>query len=89
VKMLKSPFTFSQCPESVSLRDYPEFPKLRELPSETLMCIDAICEAGLPDLDCAQDCFFAKVMHPVHKRPVRNLFVWRWVQSIASHYRVP
>jgi hypothetical protein len=37
----------------VSLRDYPEFPKLRELPSETLMCIDAICEAGLSDLDCA------------------------------------
>jgi LysR family transcriptional regulator for bpeEF and oprC len=38
------------------------------------MRVDTICEAGLPDLDCAQDCFFAEVKHPVHKRPVRNLF---------------
>jgi hypothetical protein len=36
-----------------SLRDYSEFPKLRELPSETLMRVDAICETGLANLDCA------------------------------------
>src|SRR5258708_2129463 len=53
------------------------------------MRVDTICKAGLADLDCAQDCFFAEVKHPVHKRPVRNLFVWRCMQPIASHYRIP
>src|SRR6266478_3838187 len=73
---------------SVHLRDDPKFPKLRELPSETLMRVDTIGEAGLADLDCAWDCFFAEVKHPVHKGPVRNLFVWRCMQPIASHYRI-
>lgn len=36
-----------------SLRDYSKFPKLRELPSETFMCVDAIRKACLADLDCA------------------------------------
>ena len=36
-----------------SLRDYSEFPKIRELPSETLMRVDTVREAGLADLDCA------------------------------------
>src|SRR6266566_2963590 len=74
---------------SLCLRDYPELSKLRELPSETLMRIDAISEACLADLDCAQDCFLAEVKHPVHKGPVRNLLVWRCMQSITSHYRIP
>ena len=39
--------------ESVYLRNYPEFPKLHELSSETLMRVDAISEAGLADLDRA------------------------------------
>jgi len=39
---------------SLSLRDYPELSKLRELPSETLMRIDAISEACLADLDCPE-----------------------------------
>jgi DNA-binding transcriptional LysR family regulator len=59
---------------SAHLRNDPKFSKSGELPSETFMRVDTICEAGLPDLDCAQDCFFAEVKHPVHKRPVRNLF---------------
>jgi hypothetical protein len=37
----------------VYLRDYPQFPKLRELPPETLMGVDTIHEAGLADFDCA------------------------------------
>src|ERR1700684_4019550 len=53
---------------SVHLRDDPKFPKPGELPSETLMRVDTICEAGLPDLDCAQDCFFAEVKHPGPKK---------------------
>jgi len=47
------PRTFEQRPGSVYLRDDPKFPKLCELPSETLMRVDAIRKACLADLDCA------------------------------------
>ena len=35
------------------LRDYSKFPKLRELPSETFVCVDAIRKTCFADLDCA------------------------------------
>jgi hypothetical protein len=44
---------FAQRLGRVLLRDDPKFTKLRELPSETLMRVDTICESGLADLDCA------------------------------------
>ena len=49
----KSAQHLEQPPGSVCLRDYPEFSKLRELPSETLMRVDTIREASLADFDCA------------------------------------
>src|SRR5580704_682431 len=60
-----------------------------ELPREALVRVDAIRKARLTNLDCAQDCFFTEVEHPVHERPVCNLVVWRGMQAIASNYRIP
>ncbi len=78
----------ASCTVNNDLRDDPKRPKLGELLSETLMRVDTICEAGLADLDCLK-MFLAEVKHPVHKRPVSNLFVWRCMQPIASHHRIP
>jgi hypothetical protein len=67
-------------------RNDPHLPKTSQLTPEAYMCVDRVSETGVADLDCAQDRLFTEVEHPVHKRPVRNLFVWSCMQFIASHY---
>src|ERR1700682_4514357 len=71
------------------LGDDPQIAKSGELPPKALVRVDAIRKARLANLDCAQDCFFPKVEHPVHERPVCNLVVGRGVQAIAGNDCIP
>src|ERR1700724_3071909 len=63
--------------------------KSGELPPKALVGVDAIRKACLTNLDCAQDCLFTEVEHPVHERPVCNLFVGRGMQPIAGNHGIP
>src|ERR1700736_2804605 len=71
------------------LGDDPQIAKPGELPREALVRVDAIGKACLTNLDCAQDCFFPEVEHPVHERPVCNLSVGRGMQAIAGNHCIP
>src|ERR1700720_913387 len=63
--------------------------KSGELPLKALVRVDAIRKACLTNLDCAQDRLFAEVEHPVHERPICNLFVGRGMQAIAGNHGIP
>src|SRR5712675_12432 len=69
-----------------ALGDDAQIAKSGELPPKALVCVDAIREACLTNLDGALDCLFTEVEHPVHERPVCNLIVWRGMQAIAGNY---
>ena len=55
----------------------PQIAEPGELPPKALVRVDAIRKACLTNLDCALDCLFTEVEHPVHERPVCNMVVWR------------
>src|SRR5271155_1038466 len=71
------------------LGDNPQIAKSGELPSKALVRVDAIRKACLANLDCAQDCFFPEVEHPVDERPVCNLVVGRGMKAIAGNHCIP
>src|SRR4029077_15254365 len=71
------------------LGDDAQIAKSGELPLKALVCVDAIGKACATNLDCAQDCLFPEVEHPVHERPVCNLVVGRDMEAIAGNHRVP
>src|ERR1700685_398210 len=71
------------------LGDDPQIAKSGELPPKALVRIDAIRKARLANLNCAQNCFFPEVEHPVHERPVCNLVVGRGMQAIAGNHCIP
>src|ERR1700681_3280853 len=72
-----------------ALGDDAQIAKSGELPPKALVRVDAIRKACLTNLDGAQDCLFTEVEHPVHERPVGNLFVGRGMQAIAGNYGIP
>ncbi len=59
------------------LGDDAHIAKPGELPPKALVCVDAIRKACATNLDCAQECLFPEVKHPVDERPVCNLVVGR------------
>jgi hypothetical protein len=63
--------------------------KSGELPPKALVRVDAIRKARLTNLDCAQDCLFTEVEHPVHKCPICDLVVGRGIQAIAGNHGIP
>src|SRR5258706_11942979 len=69
-----------------ALGDDAQIAKPGELPPKALVRVDAIRKACLTNLDCAQDCLFTEVEHPVHERPVCNLLVGRGMQVIAGNH---
>src|ERR1700722_3871552 len=71
------------------LGDDPQIAKPCELSPKALVSVDAIRKASLTNLDCAQDCFFPEIEHPVHERPVCNLVVGRGMQTIAGNHCIP
>src|SRR5258708_9398877 len=71
------------------LEDDAQFAKSGELPRKALVRVDAIRKACLTNLDCALDCLFTEVEHPVHERPVCYLVVGRGMQPIAGNHRIP
>src|SRR5882762_5619593 len=68
------------------LRNDAHIAKSGELPPKALVRVDAIRKAGLTNLDCALDCLFAEVKHPVHECPVGDLVVGRGMQAIAGNH---
>src|ERR1700675_1042240 len=68
------------------LRNDAQIAKSGELPPKALVRVDAIRKAGLTNLDCALDCLFAEVEHPVHECPVCNLVVGCGMQAIAGNH---
>src|SRR5712664_1177796 len=75
-----------QATQAGPLRNDAQIAKSGELPPKALVRVDAIRKAGLTNLDCALDCLFAEVEHPVHERPVCNLVVGRGMQAIAGNH---
>src|SRR6202049_2175789 len=71
------------------LRNDAQIAKSGELPPKALVRVDAIRKARLTNLDCAQDCFFPEVEHPVDERPVCNLVVGRGMKVIAGNHCIP
>src|ERR1700680_3719705 len=71
------------------LGDDPQIAKSAELPPKALVRVDAIRKARLANLNCAQNCFFPEVEHPVHERPVCNLIVGRGMQAKAGNHCIP
>ena len=67
--------------QAVPLGDDAQFAKSGELPPKALVRVDAIRKACLTNLDCALDCLFTEVEHPVHERPVCNLVVGRGIHA--------
>src|ERR1700730_1450104 len=57
-----------------------------ELAPKALVRVDATRKACLTNLDCAQDCLFTEVEHPVHERPICNLVVGRGVQAVVGNH---
>jgi hypothetical protein len=68
------------------LGDDAQIAKSGELPLKALVRVDAIRKACLTNLDCALDCLFTEVEHPVYERPVCNLVVGRGMQAIAANH---
>src|ERR1700730_2829542 len=69
-----------------ALGDDAHVAKSGELPPKALVRVDAIRKACLTNLDCALDCLFTEVEHPVYERPVCNLVVGRGMQAIAANH---
>src|SRR6202030_2236247 len=67
----------------------PQIAKPCELSPKALVSVDATRKASLANLDGPRDCFFPKVEHPVHERPVCNLVVGRGMQAIAGNHCIP
>src|ERR1700732_4466329 len=79
------PRTHSRATQAEPLGDDAQIAKSGELPLKALVRVDAIRKACLTNLDCALDCLFTEVEHPVHERPVCNLVVGRGMQAIAGN----
>src|SRR3984893_6613070 len=71
------------------LGDDAQIAKSGELAPKALVRVDAISKACVTNLDCAQDCLFTEVEHPVHERPVCNLAVGRGMQTVAGNHGIP
>jgi hypothetical protein len=73
VAQLETVHRSSQGDAAGLLGDNAQIAKSGELPPKALVRVDAIRKACLTNLNCAQDCLFTEVEHPVHERPVGNL----------------